>query len=123
MVDPLQFDWTDDWRGRPWSEVVLYELHVGAFTREGTFMAACDRLESLARLGITAVEIMPVADFPGRRNWGYDGVFQENMVVSVESYIGEARGKEGVKLEQKVLITASGAVPLSKTPFENALVI
>lgn len=56
-------------------------------------------------------------------DWGYDGVFQENMIVSVESYIGEARGKEGVKLEQQVLITASGAVPLSKTPFENALVI
>jgi Xaa-Pro aminopeptidase len=56
-------------------------------------------------------------------DWGYDGVFQENMVVSVEGYIGEARGKEGVKLEQQVLITASGAVPLSKTPFEDALAI
>jgi Xaa-Pro aminopeptidase len=54
-------------------------------------------------------------------DWGYDGIFQENMVVSVESYIGEHRGKEGVKLEQQVLITATGTVPLSKTPFESAL--
>ena len=53
--------------------------------------------------------------------WGYDGVFRENMVVSVESYIGEVRGREGIKLEQQVLITASAAVPLSKTPFEDAL--
>jgi len=54
-------------------------------------------------------------------DWGYDGVFQENMVVSVESYIGEAGGKEGVKLEQQVLISGDGAVPMSKTPFEGAL--
>ena len=56
-------------------------------------------------------------------DWGYDGVFEENMVVSVESYIGESGAKEGVKLEQQVLITAAGAVPLSKTPFEDALVV
>jgi 1,4-alpha-glucan branching enzyme/maltooligosyltrehalose trehalohydrolase len=74
VVDPLQFDWSGDWRGRPWSEVVLYELHVGAFTREGTFAAAAERLEELARLGITAIELMPLADFPGRFGWGYDGV-------------------------------------------------
>jgi 1,4-alpha-glucan branching enzyme/maltooligosyltrehalose trehalohydrolase len=74
VVDPLQFEWNGDWRGRPWNEVVLYELHVGAFTREGTFMAACDKLEALAKLGITAVELMPLSDFPGRFGWGYDGV-------------------------------------------------
>jgi Xaa-Pro aminopeptidase len=56
-------------------------------------------------------------------DWGYDGVFQENMVVSVESYLGEVGAKEGVKLEQQVLITKNGAVPLSKTPFEDALVV
>ena len=55
------------------------------------------------------------------KDWGYDGVFQENMVVSVESYIGEVGGKEGVKLEQQVLVTGSGAEVLSKTPFEDAL--
>jgi maltooligosyltrehalose trehalohydrolase len=74
VVDPLQFEWDDDWAGRPWNEVVLYELHVGAFTPEGTFAAAAERLESLAALGITAIELMPVAAFPGRFGWGYDGV-------------------------------------------------
>ncbi|WP_295986129.1 malto-oligosyltrehalose trehalohydrolase [uncultured Variovorax sp.] len=75
VVDPHGFAWTDDaWRGRPWEEAVVYELHVGTFTDEGTFEAARQRLEELAELGITAVELMPLADFPGRRNWGYDGV-------------------------------------------------
>ena len=62
-----------DWRGRPWEEVVLYELHVGAFTPEGTFRAAINGLDYLVELGVTAIELMPVADFPGARDWGYDG--------------------------------------------------
>lgn len=62
------------WAGRPWEEIVLYELHVGAFTPEGTFAAAAGRLGHLRDLGVTAVEIMPIGDFAGRRNWGYDGV-------------------------------------------------
>jgi len=74
VVDPLQFEWDGDWNGRPWTDVVLYELHLGAFTPEGTFAAATGRLEALARLGITAIELMPVAAFPGRFGWGYDGV-------------------------------------------------
>jgi maltooligosyltrehalose trehalohydrolase len=75
VVDPGGYTWRDDaWRGRPWHEAVLYELHVGAFTPEGTFAAARARMPELAALGITAVELMPVADFPGQRNWGYDGV-------------------------------------------------
>ena len=75
VIDPRRFEWTDDaWRGRPWEEAVVYELHVGTFTDEGTFRAARQRLEELAELGITAIELMPLADFPGRRNWGYDGV-------------------------------------------------
>jgi malto-oligosyltrehalose trehalohydrolase len=75
VVDPLAFEWNDGaWLGRPWEEAVLYELHVGAFTPEGTFAAAIGRLDHLAALGITGVELMPVADFPGARNWGYDGV-------------------------------------------------
>jgi malto-oligosyltrehalose trehalohydrolase len=75
VVDPLAFDWRDGaWRGRAWEEAVIYELHVGAFTPQGTFAAATGRLDYLAELGVTALEIMPVADFPGRRNWGYDGV-------------------------------------------------
>jgi maltooligosyltrehalose trehalohydrolase len=75
VVDPRSHPWTDgDWRGRPWHEAVVYELHVGSFTDEGTFDAAAQRLPALAALGITAVELMPVADFPGQRGWGYDGV-------------------------------------------------
>ncbi len=74
LVDPLAFDWPDEgWRGRPWHEAAIYELHVGAFTPEGTFRAAAAKLDYLAELGVTAVELMPLSDFPGRRNWGYDG--------------------------------------------------
>jgi len=75
VVDPDAFDWQDRaWHGRPWEEAVLYELHVGAFTPSGAFSAVRERLDYLADLGITALELMPVADFPGKRNWGYDGV-------------------------------------------------
>lgn len=75
VVNPNAFDWKDAaWRGRCWEEAVIYELHVGAFTPAGTFSAALERLDYLADLGITAIELMPVADFPGLRNWGYDGV-------------------------------------------------
>src|SRR5262245_52610601 len=63
-----------DWKGRPWSDAVFLETHVGTFTREGTFRAMMARLDHLAATGITAVELMPVSDFPGRWNWGYDGV-------------------------------------------------
>jgi len=70
------FPWTDGtWRGVPLHRLVLYELHVGTFTPEGTFDAVVPRLVELAELGVTAVEIMPVSQFSGGRNWGYDGVF------------------------------------------------
>ncbi|HSZ00685.1 MAG TPA: malto-oligosyltrehalose trehalohydrolase [Terriglobales bacterium] len=76
VIDPFAFEWRDQtWRGRRWEEAVIYELHVGSFTPAGTFSAVGERLDDLADLGITAVELMPVADFPGKRNWGYDGVF------------------------------------------------
>jgi maltooligosyltrehalose trehalohydrolase len=74
VVDPGAFPWDEDWRGRPWNETVLYELHVGCFTPEGTFPAAASRLQELVDIGITAVELMPVANFGGRFGWGYDGV-------------------------------------------------
>lgn len=75
VIDPHAYAWSDDtWRGRPWEEAVIYELHLGAFTAEGSYGAAQKHLPELAALGITAIELMPVADFPGRRNWGYDGV-------------------------------------------------
>ena len=74
VIDPSEYDWRDgDWRGRPWHEAVIYELHVGCFNG-GRFADVAARLDYLVELGVTAVELMPVADFPGRRNWGYDGV-------------------------------------------------
>lgn len=75
LIDPAAFAWTDaDWSSRPFEEAVLYELHVGTFTREGTFRAAAEKLDHLAALGVTAIELMPIGDFAGPRNWGYDGV-------------------------------------------------
>ncbi len=75
IIDPHAYVWRDQaWRGRAWEEAVIYELHVGTFTPQGTFAAAQNRLAELAAIGITAIELMPVADFPGQRNWGYDGV-------------------------------------------------
>ena len=75
VVDARRFEWTDDgWVGRPWHETVLYEFHVGTFTAAGTFEAVMSELDRLATLGVTAIELMPVAEFPGARNWGYDGV-------------------------------------------------
>jgi malto-oligosyltrehalose trehalohydrolase len=72
VVDLTSYSWLHpEWRGRPWHETVLYELHVGV---AGGFTAAAARLPELAALGITAVELMPINDFPGKRNWGYDGV-------------------------------------------------
>ena len=78
------------WRGIPLSSYIQYELHVGTYTPEGTFDAVIPRLDSLVELGMTAVELMPVAQFPGRRNWGYDGVFP---FAAQESY----GGPEGLK--------------------------
>ncbi|AHY45478.1 malto-oligosyltrehalose trehalohydrolase [Rubrobacter radiotolerans] len=75
VVDTGTFEWPDaEWRGVPWHEAVVYELHVGTFTPGGTFRAAAERLDYLRDLGVTVVEVMPVSDFPGERNWGYDGV-------------------------------------------------
>ncbi len=75
IVDPAAFRWSDDaWRGRDLREYMIYELHIGTFTPEGTFDSAARKLEYLRQLGITVVEVMPVAATPGKRNWGYDGV-------------------------------------------------
>jgi maltooligosyltrehalose trehalohydrolase len=77
VVDPTAYAWQDDgWAGRPWSEAIVYELHVGTFTPEGSFRGAIARLPDLVALGITAIELMPLASFPGARGWGYDGVLQ-----------------------------------------------
>ena len=75
VVDPSQFTWTDaNWTGLEMETLILYELHVGTFSPEGTFNGVRKKLERLRDLGITAIELMPVADFPGNRGWGYDGV-------------------------------------------------
>lgn len=75
VVDPTRFPWTDDaWSGLRADSLVIYELHVGAFTPAGTFDGAIERLEAIRELGVTAVQVMPVASFSGCRNWGYDGV-------------------------------------------------
>ncbi|GAB2537631.1 malto-oligosyltrehalose trehalohydrolase [Rufibacter soli] len=75
-IDVRKFQWDDDaWQNLPLKDYVLYELHVGTFTPEGTFAGLEKKLDYLLDLGVTAIEIMPVAQFPGKRNWGYDGVF------------------------------------------------
>jgi len=74
-IDPGAYRWRESWHGREWEDIVLYELHLGAFSPEGTFAGAAAKLDHLAELGVTAVEIMPVNAFKGRRNWGYDGAF------------------------------------------------
>ncbi len=75
VIDPNAFGWTDDdWKGRPFEEAVIYETHVGTATPEGTYAGLAERLEYLRDLGVTAIELLPLADFKGTRNWGYDGV-------------------------------------------------
>lgn len=77
VIDPRAYAWhvaESDWTGRDWHECVVYELHVGCFTPEGSYEAALQRLPELLALGVTVIELMPLADFPGRFGWGYDGV-------------------------------------------------
>jgi len=91
VVDPIRFAWTDrSWRGLRLSDYIIYELHTGTFTPQGTFAAAIEKLPYLKRLGITVIELMPVAAFPGTRNWGYDGV----SPYAVQSSYG---GPEGLR--------------------------
>jgi maltooligosyltrehalose trehalohydrolase len=86
VVLPGRFCWSDQqWRGVRRQDLVIYELHVGTFTPEGTFDAVIPRLQELRKLGVTAIEIMPVAQFPGRRNWGYDGTY---LYAAQNSYGG-----------------------------------
>jgi maltooligosyltrehalose trehalohydrolase len=89
VVDPAGFAWTDaGFRGYPVAELVFYEVHVGTFTTAGTFEAVIPHLEALADLGVTAIELMPVAEFPGSRNWGYDGAH----LFAPQSTYGGPRG-------------------------------
>ncbi|HUR48578.1 MAG TPA: malto-oligosyltrehalose trehalohydrolase [Acidimicrobiales bacterium] len=91
VVDHAAFEWTDaDWPGLCWPAVAIYEMHVGTFTPGGTFDSAVERLDHLVDLGVDTVEVMPVAEFPGRRGWGYDGV---HLWAPQSSY----GGPEGLK--------------------------
>src|SRR5213078_1482280 len=75
VVDPGAYEWRDDgWGGVSGVGQVIYEMHVGTFTPDGTFRSAIDRLPDLVDIGVTVIEMMPIADFPGRFGWGYDGV-------------------------------------------------
>jgi malto-oligosyltrehalose trehalohydrolase len=75
VVDPEAFRWNEGgWQGRPWQEAVIYEVHVGTFSSKGSYRGVVEKIDYLRELGITAIELMPLADFSGRRNWGYDGV-------------------------------------------------
>ncbi|MEX2571540.1 MAG: malto-oligosyltrehalose trehalohydrolase [Gemmatimonadota bacterium] len=86
VVDPNAFAWSDDgWGGTPHEELVVYEMHVGTFSADGTFDGAIAKLDHVADLGVTAIEVMPVANFPGGRNWGYDGV---NLFAPATAYGG-----------------------------------
>jgi maltooligosyltrehalose trehalohydrolase len=74
VIDHTQYQWRANWRGRAWQEAAVLELHVGTFTPAGTFCGVIDKLDHVRETGLTAIELMPIADFAGRRNWGYDGV-------------------------------------------------
>ncbi|HEX7153037.1 MAG TPA: malto-oligosyltrehalose trehalohydrolase [Thermoanaerobaculia bacterium] len=98
-VVSLEFEWTDEhWKGLPLEQWVVYELHVGTFTQEGTFDAIIPKLDGLRDLGVTVIELLPVAQFPGHRNWGYDGV-----------YVGAAQNTYGGPLALKRLVDACHA--------------
>jgi maltooligosyltrehalose trehalohydrolase len=115
LLDPGAFEWTDgDWTPPAVGELVLYELHVGTFTPEGTFEAAIPHLRALRELGITALELMPVAEFPGRHGWGYDGVY---LSAAQSSYGGphglqvlvDAAHREGLAVLLDVVYNHVGA--------------
>jgi malto-oligosyltrehalose trehalohydrolase len=99
VIDPRKYPWKDaGWKSRPWREAVIYELHVGTFTAEGTYRAAIAKLPHLAEHGITAIELMPLSDFAGKRNWGYDGVLPYapdsayGRPEDLEALVGAAHG-------------------------------
>src|SRR5690606_8279908 len=100
VVDHQVYQWGDEsWNPPALEDMIIYELHVGTFTREGTFEAIIDRLDYLLDLGINAIEIMPIAQFPGNRNWGYDGVYP---FAAQNSYGGVGKLKQLVdKCHQK----------------------
>src|SRR5262245_43365788 len=113
LLDPAAFAWTDDGWRRP-GDLVIYELHVGTFTPEGTFEAAIGHLRGLRELGVTAIELMPVAEFPGRHGWGYDGVYLSAAQSSYGGPLGlqrlvDAAHAEGLAVLLDVVYNHVGA--------------
>lgn len=91
VIDQAAFQWNDqNWRGLPFHDLIFYQLHIGTFTPDGTFEAVIPRLDDLAKLGVNALQLLPISQFPGPRNWGYDGVFP----YSVQHSYG---GPDGLK--------------------------
>ncbi|HEY0970457.1 MAG TPA: malto-oligosyltrehalose trehalohydrolase [Gemmatimonadales bacterium] len=114
IVDPYAFRWSDEgWRGLEMADLVMYELHVGTFSHEGTFDGVARHLGELRELGVTAIELMPVAEFPGARNWGYDGV---HLYAPESSYGGpdglrrlvDAAHREGLAVLLDVVYNHTG---------------
>ncbi|MEO8893014.1 MAG: malto-oligosyltrehalose trehalohydrolase [Coleofasciculaceae cyanobacterium] len=114
VIDHSQMNWTDQgWSGVPLEEMIIYELHVGTFTREGTFEAIIPRLKELSQLGINAIELMPIGQFPGNRNWGYDGVFPYAAQYSYGGSQGlkklvDAAHKQGISIILDVIYNHFG---------------
>ncbi len=101
VIDPSKFEWTDQaWKGVTLRDSVFYELHVGTYSREGTLAALILHLDRLADLGVTTIELMPLSQFPGGRNWGYDGVFPFALhstygsVADLQNFVDAAHAKK-----------------------------
>ncbi len=115
LLDTTAFEWSDaDWSPPAVGELVLYELHVGTFTSEGTFEAAIPQLRGLRELGVTAIELMPVNEFPGRHGWGYDGVYWSAAQSSYGGPLGlqklvDAAHREGLAVLLDVVYNHVGA--------------
>ncbi|MGC3989986.1 MAG: alpha-amylase family glycosyl hydrolase, partial [Chthoniobacteraceae bacterium] len=114
VIDPRSYAWNDgDWQRPRFRDLVLYEIHIGTFTREGTFRSTMNSLPYLRDLGINAIQIMPVADFPGERNWGYDGV---NLFAPARCYghpddlraLVDAAHQQGIAVIQDVVYNHFG---------------
>ena len=94
IVDHKNFNWHDQgWKGIDLRALVIYELHVGTFTEDGTFLAIAEKIEHLKKIGVNAIELMPIAQFPGSRNWGYDGV----DAFAVQNSYGKQNAHEELK--------------------------
>jgi hypothetical protein len=108
VVDPRAYHWQHaDWRGRPWAEAVVYQLPVGTFSPDGTCGGVRERLDHLAPLGVTAIELMPIAEFPGGRNWGRG----THLVLPAEW--GHLSVLQDVVSERDVAVARGGAVTLA----------